>query len=140
MTERQVIQQRRNILKGLGASVALAFTNSTSTSASEQRNIPVSERVIRSGDAELFTQALGNPDHPPVLLIMGAMASMLWWPDAFCEGLVKANRYVIRYDNRDTGLSTSYTLGKPGCHLAPHRRHLVFGIKEPRTFRHIGAM
>lgn len=43
---------------------------------------------------------------------MGAMASMLWWPEAFCRELADAGLYVIRYDNRDTGRSTKYPPGK----------------------------
>jgi hypothetical protein len=33
---------------------------------------------------------------------------MLWWPDAFCERLAGQGRHVLRYDNRDTGHSTTY--------------------------------
>jgi pimeloyl-ACP methyl ester carboxylesterase len=72
-----------------------------------------SETTIRSGDAEIVTQAFGVPTDPPVLLIMGQMASMLWWPDELCERLADAGRYVIRYDNRDTGRSTAYQPGNP---------------------------
>jgi pimeloyl-ACP methyl ester carboxylesterase len=72
-----------------------------------------SETTIRSGDAEIVTQAFGVPTNPPVLLIMGQMASMLWWPDELCERLADAGRYVIRYDNRDTGRSTAYQPGNP---------------------------
>jgi pimeloyl-ACP methyl ester carboxylesterase len=70
------------------------------------------ERVIRAGDVELATEAFGDPQHPPLLLIMGAMASMLWWPEEFCHRLAGHGRYVIRYDNRDTGLSTKYPPGQ----------------------------
>jgi pimeloyl-ACP methyl ester carboxylesterase len=41
------------------------------------------------------------------------MASMLWWPDEFCQRLAGRGRYVIRYDNRDTGHSTTYEPGAP---------------------------
>ena len=78
-------------------------------------------RTVRSGALEIATQSFGRAGDPPVLLIMGAMASMLWWPEDFCEDLARAGRFVIRYDNRDTGLSTcfppgeaSYTLGDMG--------------------------
>lgn len=71
------------------------------------------ERMISSGDARICTQAFGAPGDPPVLLIMGQMASMLWWPDEFCDRLAQAGRFVIRYDNRDTGRSTSYEPGSP---------------------------
>ena len=73
-----------------------------------------SERPIDSGRARICTQALGEPSDPAILLIMGLMASMLWWPEAFCRRLARAGRFVIRYDNRDTGRSTSYEQGKPG--------------------------
>jgi pimeloyl-ACP methyl ester carboxylesterase len=74
----------------------------------------VSLRLIQSGGVSLATQSFGNPRHPPVLLIMGGMASMLWWPQEFCERLADHGRHVIRYDQRDTGLSTRYPPGRPG--------------------------
>jgi pimeloyl-ACP methyl ester carboxylesterase len=70
-------------------------------------------KAIASGDAEICTEAFGDPTDPAVLLIMGQMASMLWWPEEFCERLAGAGRFVIRYDNRDTGRSTTYEPGKP---------------------------
>ncbi len=63
---------------------------------------------------DLATEAFGDPADEPVLLIMGVMSSMLWWPDEFCERLARRSRFVIRYDNRDTGLSTTYPVGSPG--------------------------
>ncbi|QOY92019.1 alpha/beta hydrolase [Paludibaculum fermentans] len=42
---------------------------------------------------------------------MGAMASGVWWPRAFCTELASRGRFVIRYDHRDTGRSTSYGPG-----------------------------
>lgn len=62
---------------------------------------------------EIVSESFGNPADPAILLIMGAMASMLWWPKAFCRQLAERGRFVIRYDNRDTGLSTKYTPGEP---------------------------
>jgi pimeloyl-ACP methyl ester carboxylesterase len=75
--------------------------------------IATSEKVVRFNGIELATEAFGSPEDAPILLIMGAMASMLWWPDGFCRQLAAGNRYVIRYDNRDTGLSTTWEPGKP---------------------------
>jgi pimeloyl-ACP methyl ester carboxylesterase len=72
----------------------------------------MSERMIRADDVELATEAFGDRQHPPLLLIMGGMASMLWWPDEFCRRLAGRGRYVIRYDHRDTGLSTKYPPGQ----------------------------
>ncbi|MER9056108.1 alpha/beta hydrolase [Mesorhizobium sp. M0213] len=66
-----------------------------------------------AGHPEIVSQTFGDPAHPAVLLIMGAMASMLWWPEAFCRKLAGEGRFVIRYDNRDTGRSTKYAPGEP---------------------------
>ena len=48
---------------------------------------------------------------PAVLLIMGAMCSMVYWDEEFCQQLADTGRYVIRYDNRDVGRSTTYEPG-----------------------------
>lgn len=45
---------------------------------------------------------------------MGLGASMLWWEGAFCRLLAGHGRFVIRYDQRDTGRSTTYEPGRPG--------------------------
>lgn len=70
-------------------------------------------RIVRSGSAVLHAEALGDPRDPCVILVMGAQASMLWWPEEFCARLVERNRHVLRFDHRDTGLSTKYPLGAP---------------------------
>ena len=59
----------------------------------------------------ICSETFGRRGDPAVLLIMGAMASMLWCPDAFCRRLAGAGRFVIRYDNRDTGRSIGYEPG-----------------------------
>jgi pimeloyl-ACP methyl ester carboxylesterase len=71
-------------------------------------------RMVRANGVDLRVQAFGDLRDPPLLLIMGATASMRRWPDEFCEGLARAGRFVIRYDNRDTGLSTVFPVGAPG--------------------------
>jgi pimeloyl-ACP methyl ester carboxylesterase len=70
-------------------------------------------RTISEGGVEIATQAYGDPEHPTLLLVMGAMASMLWWPQDFCTALAGRGLHVIRYDNRDTGRSTKYEPGAP---------------------------
>ena len=67
------------------------------------------EAFVTSGDATLFTESVGDRAAPPILLIMGAMASGVWWPASFCAQLAGRGRFVIRYDHRDTGRSTSGT-------------------------------
>jgi len=48
----------------------------------------------------------GKEDAPVILLIMGLGAQMLLWRDYFCKGLIDAGYRVVRFDNRDIGLST----------------------------------
>ncbi len=74
----------------------------------------MSELVICADGVELATQSFGKPAQPPILLIMGGMASMLWWPEEFCRRLAAQGRFVIRYDQRDSGLSTKFPPGRPG--------------------------
>lgn len=66
---------------------------------------------ISHNGVHLFSESLGTPDDSPILLIMGAMASAVWWAEDFCYQLAALGRYVIRYDHRDTGRSTSYEPG-----------------------------
>ena len=55
---------------------------------------------------EIAYQRLGDPGAPAVLLIMGIAAQWIHWPDDFCKALVERGLQVIRFDNRDSGLST----------------------------------
>src|SRR5258707_15210948 len=73
----------------------------------------MSDRIAAVNGVKICLETFGHPNSPPLLLIMGATASMLWWPTGFCQALAHGGRYVIRYDNRDTGRSTTYAPGKP---------------------------
>lgn len=58
------------------------------------------------GDIELCYEEFGNPADPAVLLIMGIGAQMVFWRPEFCQQLADQGYRVIRFDNRDCGLST----------------------------------
>jgi proline iminopeptidase len=58
-----------------------------------------------TGDWPIEYEALGNPAHPAIVLIMGLGMQLVTWPDAFCQALVDGSYYVVRFDNRDSGLS-----------------------------------
>ena len=73
----------------------------------------MAERMIEANGVELCTESFGRPADPPILLIMGIGASMLWWEEGLCRLLADEGRFVIRYDHRDTGRSTSYEPGRP---------------------------
>ena len=55
---------------------------------------------------EIEYETIGSPDDPALLLVMGFTAQLTTWDDGFCRMLADAGRYVIRFDNRDCGLST----------------------------------
>ncbi|GAB3923312.1 hypothetical protein GCM10029976_013340 [Kribbella albertanoniae] len=71
------------------------------------------EQFIKVNDAELCVQSYGDPAEPAILLLHGAGHSLLNWDDEFIGQLVAVGRYVIRYDSRDAGRSTSYPVGAP---------------------------
>ena len=71
------------------------------------------EQVLPVNGIELCVQTFGDPSAPALLLIGGAEASMDWWEDEFCERLAAGGRYVVRYDTRDTGRSTTFPVGAP---------------------------
>jgi pimeloyl-ACP methyl ester carboxylesterase len=74
----------------------------------------VAERMIEANGVALCAESFGDSADPPILLIMGNGASMLWWEEGFCRMLADGGRFVIRYDHRDTGRSVSYEPGRPG--------------------------
>ncbi|WP_128380008.1 alpha/beta fold hydrolase [Streptomyces cavernae] len=65
------------------------------------------ERIVRADGLELWAEDFGNPDHPAVLLVMGAQAQGVQWNDGIVRRLVDGGRRVIRYDHRDTGRSST---------------------------------
>jgi pimeloyl-ACP methyl ester carboxylesterase len=75
--------------------------------------VTVAERMIQANGVELCTSSFGDPADPPILLIMGVGASMLWWEEGFCRLLAESGRFVVRYDHRDTGRSVTYEPGRP---------------------------
>ncbi|MEC3019991.1 alpha/beta fold hydrolase [Bacillus cereus] len=71
----------------------------------------MTEKIIKINEIDICTENFGNSADPAVLLIMGAMCSMVYWDEEFCQQLADTGRYVIRYDNRDVGRSTTYEPG-----------------------------
>lgn len=67
----------------------------------------MSERMVPSGDVELWSDDFGDPSNPALLLVMGGNLSALGWPDEFAARLADGGLHVIRYDHRDTGRSTT---------------------------------
>lgn len=60
----------------------------------------------RANGIEIEYETFGNPSDPPLILVMGLGAQLTTWDDEFCQQLAARGIYVIRFDNRDVGLST----------------------------------
>lgn len=61
---------------------------------------------IASNGITLEAECFGDAGHPALVLIMGLGGQMTLWPDDFCRQLARSGYRVIRFDNRDCGLST----------------------------------
>ena len=106
----------------------------------------MTEKIVYNGDVELCTQAFGDSADPPCLLIMGAGASMVRWDERLIAQFVARGRYAIRFDNRDTGRSTTYPHGQPAYTLADMARDAIavldaYGIEKAHVMgRSMGGM
>ena len=65
----------------------------------------MNEKFITANNIELAYDEFGDTNNPVILLIMGLGTQVMAWPEAFCEQLATAGFRVIRFDNRDIGLS-----------------------------------
>ena len=73
--------------------------------------IDVGVQRVTVGDVDLAYTAAGDPADPPVLLVAGLGAQLIRWADGVCQALTAREFYVIRFDNRDAGLSTHLGTG-----------------------------
>jgi pimeloyl-ACP methyl ester carboxylesterase len=62
----------------------------------------------KANGIELCYDSFGDPSAPPLVLIMGLAAQMIAWDEEFCSRLAGRGYRVIRFDNRDVGLSTHF--------------------------------
>ena len=69
--------------------------------------------VISANGIEIAYDDRGNRDDPAILLIMGLATQMIAWPEPFCDGLAARGFRVVRFDNRDVGLSTKFEAAPP---------------------------
>jgi pimeloyl-ACP methyl ester carboxylesterase len=67
----------------------------------------MNEQFADVGAVTLCYETFGDPTDPAILLIMGLGTQMIVWREEFCRQLVDRGFFVIRYDNRDCGKSTS---------------------------------
>jgi pimeloyl-ACP methyl ester carboxylesterase len=62
----------------------------------------------KANNIRIEYETFGDPSSPPLLLIVGLSAQLIYWDEEFCKQLAQAGLYVIRFDNRDAGLSTKF--------------------------------
>ena len=83
---------------------------------------------------ELFYEDHGDASHDPILLVMGLGAQLVHWPDEFVGKLVDHGHRVIRFDNRDIGLSQKMDGAKaPGIAMQVIRKKIGWPAKVPYT-------
>ena len=63
---------------------------------------------INANSLSIEFETFGEPSAKPLLLVMGLGAQMIAWDENFCQQLADAGHFVIRYDNRDVGLTTYF--------------------------------
>jgi len=89
---------------------------------------------ITANGISLEYESFGDPANPALLLIMGLGAQLTLWPVELVEALVARGYHVIRYDNRDIGLSTKFTQ-----HGVPNVRKVLlmrlFGLRPRLPYR-----
>jgi pimeloyl-ACP methyl ester carboxylesterase len=101
----------------------------TTTEPSTAQDDRTRTRYAPVGDIQIAYETFGDPARPAILLVMGLGTQMIAWPDEMLALLADAGHHVIRFDNRDVGLSTH--LDVP----APSRRDMVLRRNPPYTVR-----
>jgi pimeloyl-ACP methyl ester carboxylesterase len=66
------------------------------------------EASVKANGLDIVYDTFGNASAPPMLLVMGLGGQMIAWDDEFCAALAGLGYWVIRFDNRDVGLSTKF--------------------------------
>ncbi len=95
---------------------------------------------LRSNGFDIDYESLGDPGAPAILLIMGLGMQSIAWPDDFCRRLVERGFRVIRFDNRDVGLSGRMKGGKrPNLLWAMLAAQLRLRLRPPYTLDDMAA-
>jgi pimeloyl-ACP methyl ester carboxylesterase len=85
---------------------------------------------------EICYDTFGDPSAPPMLLVMGLGGQMISWEEEFCEALAARGYWVVRYDNRDIGLSTRFdAAGVPDLMAMMQTMMQGQDIEAPYTLR-----
>lgn len=95
---------------------------------------------LAANGISLHYESRGNEGDPVILLIMGLGVQMVLWPDALIDALVSQRFRVVRFDNRDAGLSTHLSqMGMPNVPLEFIRYKLGMKVRAPYTLDTMAA-
>lgn len=97
-------------------------------------DIPVRSGMATVGDIQICYEDWGDETAPAFLLIMGLGAQMLLWPEEFCRQLVQKGYRVIRFDNRDIGLSSKIKIKSAPMHDLLRMGRFSLGLKSPSPY------
>ena len=69
--------------------------------------------IVAVNGIDIAYDEVGDKSAPAIVLIMGLGTQMISWPEVFCAGLADCGFRIIRFDNRDIGLSTKIETAPP---------------------------
>jgi len=96
--------------------------------------------AVAANGLRIEYESLGDPQAPAIVLVMGLGMQLVDWPDAFCEDLVARGFRVVRFDNRDCGLSTTFsTRRRPNLLLAFAASWVGLPVRAPYTLDDMAA-
>jgi pimeloyl-ACP methyl ester carboxylesterase len=96
--------------------------------------------VLKANGIGIACESAGNPKHPALLLIMGLGMQLIAWPDDLVDGLVEQGFFVIRFDNRDSGLSDKFAhAGTPNLPLAFLKSLVRWPLRSAYTLSDMAA-
>eukprot|EP00294_Goniomonas_avonlea_P001411 CAMPEP_0114546348 /NCGR_PEP_ID=MMETSP0114-20121206/3884_1 /TAXON_ID=31324 /ORGANISM="Goniomonas sp, Strain m" /LENGTH=307 /DNA_ID=CAMNT_0001730833 /DNA_START=13 /DNA_END=936 /DNA_ORIENTATION=+ len=90
-------------------------------------------RVIVNGGIHIAYETHGDPTHETILLVMGLANPLTSWHEDFCEQLASNKYHVIRFDNRDIGLSSRYSTEVPNVTWAALKKKAGYKVTPPYT-------
>ena len=86
---------------------------------------------VTSNGINIAYETAGDPKDMPMLLVSGLGLQLTSWPEDFIDGLVELGFHVIRFDNRDSGLSTKFMrAGSPNLPLALLKSRLRLPVRS----------
>lgn len=95
---------------------------------------------VRANGIQIEYESFGDGGAPVIVLIMGLGMQLIAWPDPFCEKLAAAGFRVIRFDNRDIGLSTHFDeRGVPNMIWAFMKARIGLRVRAPYDLNDMAA-